>query len=135
MSTEKSFLRFLGIIILFAILTGSLAVFIIHRYSFPQKPSLNSILGLCVFFVFTTSLVYSMVSVSITKKPTKMVIYFMGATTIKLFLSLLFLAIYAMTHAGAAKGFIVVFFIFYMLFTAFEVAALILKVKRPESGT
>lgn len=67
------------------------------------------------------------------KKPQKLVTYFMGATTLKLLLSLLFLAVYAFTHKETAKVFIVLFFIYYMLYTAFEVAALILQVKKKEN--
>jgi hypothetical protein len=133
LNKEKSLLRFFGIIILFSIVAGAATIFVLNRYSFPQKPSFNNIIGLLVFFIFTTSLVYTMVSISTTKKPQKMVTYFMGATSLKLFLSLLLLAIYAMTHPATAKGFIVVFFIYYLLFTAFEVGSLIFRLNSRKS--
>ena len=134
MNNKNNLLRFLSLIILFSIVVGSLCIFILNRYELPQKPSFNSIVGLSVFFIFTTSLVYTMVSISTTKRPQKMVSYFMGATSLKLFLSLLLLAIYVMTHPQNAKSFIVIFFIYYLIYTAFEVGALTFKLNKEKSS-
>ena len=57
----------------------------------------------------------------------------MGATSLKLFLSLLLLAVYVMTHPQNAKGFVVIFFIYYLIYTAFEVGALTIKLNTAKS--
>jgi glucan phosphoethanolaminetransferase (alkaline phosphatase superfamily) len=111
LNKEKTLLRFFAVIILFSALLGFVMHLGFDRLSITQKPTSNVIMSLLLFFIFTTSLVYTMVSASTRQRPQKMITYFMGATTIKLLLSLLIIAVYAMTQRETAKGFIVLFVI------------------------
>ncbi len=47
--------------------------------------------------------------------------YFMGATSAKLMVFLMIMIIYGLLHKGNAFGFILHFFVFYLLYTVFEV--------------
>ena len=58
------------------------------------------------------------------KKPGVFVRRFMGSTTIRLFLFLGIIVTYAFFNKGTAPVFIVHFLVFYVAFTAFEVASL-----------
>ncbi|MBA3901026.1 MAG: hypothetical protein H0X62_12600 [Bacteroidetes bacterium] len=46
--------------------------------------------------------------------------YFMGATSIKLFSSLIFIVLYSIKNPAEAKTFLLTFFLIYLIFSAFE---------------
>ena len=57
--------------------------------------------------------------------------FFMGATAVKLFLYMVIMIGYALFNKETAVGFIIHLFLFYLLYTAFEVASVYHKFSSP----
>lgn len=75
---------------------------------------------LAYFAVISFAFHYGLVRSSV-GRPQNFIRYYMAATTIKLFIHLGVILVYALTHRSNAIPFIVSFMVAYAIFTAFEV--------------
>lgn len=87
--------------------------------------------GILAFFILITAFIDFLLTRP-GRSPQSFVRTFMAVTTLKLFLFLLILVLYAFVDREGAFVFIFHFLVFYLLFTAFEVAVL-MRHFRPKS--
>ncbi len=76
---------------------------------------------LLMFFGLTAAFHYGLVR-SGNKGNSAFVRYYMGATTLKLFFYMGVIIVYALFGGDNIRGFIMLFFILYLLYTSFEVS-------------
>jgi hypothetical protein len=110
-------------LLIFTVLLGliylGLKQFLPENYLSPVLPFLLP------FFFSATAIFYNYLVKSSEKKFTSFVNRFMLTTFIKLMLFMAVLLIYVFTHKDDAVPFILSFFILYVLYTVFEVVALL----------
>jgi len=114
-----AFLEFLKAIFIFSLVAAG----IIYLLSFGRYGSgINSITWCILLYFLITTLVfhYGLLSAS-SGKPQKFVRYYMGATTLKLFLHVAVLLLYCLFNRNEAVHFIVTFLVIYLFYTVFEV--------------
>ena len=119
-----SFLKKLSILTILLTLTGYITFLLVP---FPQMFVLYYILGF--FFVITGLIHYFLLKAS-AKNPRRFPAYYMGGITLKLFISLIFIVVYAVSNRENAKFFLLAFFAIYLIYTTFE-TVLILKHLNP----
>ena len=83
----------------------------------PQMIVLYYILG---FFLIITGVIHYFLLKASEKNPRRFPAYYMGGITLKLFVSLIFIVIYAISDRENAKFFLLAFFIIYLIYTTFE---------------
>jgi hypothetical protein len=102
------------------VLTAIVAVagpLLFHVMNWPQPRVYHFIVTF--YFVFT-AIIHWWLSAALRKNARRFPAYFMGATTIKLFASMVFIVLYAIKNPVEAKVFLVTFFLIYLIYTAFE---------------
>jgi uncharacterized membrane protein HdeD (DUF308 family) len=72
------------------------------------------------FFFAISAFTYWWLTTMLKKNSRRFPAYFMGATSIKLFSSLIFIVLYAIKNPAEAKVFLLTFFFIYLIFSAFE---------------
>ncbi|MCK6649404.1 MAG: hypothetical protein L6Q66_07100 [Bacteroidia bacterium] len=120
MQSNKSFFLQLGIFSLFTL--GILLLW--NQYASVRFQS-NLTLGIWGFFILTTALIHLFLVSSSEKEPKKFVMNFMLITAVKLFGYLIIILVYALIKREAAMGFTIFFLVMYLLYTGFEVFALL----------
>ena len=124
---QKKIKRFvLNSIILTALISSF--VFIIF-YFFLQQYYLPIFPFVILFFAILTILVHIILLKAAKKKLSNFVNMFMIATVAKLFIHLIFIAVYLLVDKINAKPFVVLYLINYFIFTIYEVWALLLDLK------
>ncbi|MBA2584081.1 MAG: hypothetical protein H0V01_11930 [Bacteroidetes bacterium] len=83
------------------------------------------------FFVITVLTHYFLTKAAI-KSPGRFPAYYMGGVTLKLFISMIFIVIYAVLNKGEAKVFLLSFFILYLIYTSFETILILKHLNRPK---
>jgi hypothetical protein len=82
------------------------------------------------FFIAVTALIHIALVKASDESPRKFVTYFMAITGIKLFAYLIIILFYALLNGKAALGFVILFLVFYFLYSAFEVIILLKHLKK-----
>jgi hypothetical protein len=122
------FIRFMQSIFLFSFIIALIslgAMFILPlKFITPMLPVL------VIFFMVTGLAVFYFFSRAVTKRFSMFTNYFMIATTLKLFLYLSVIVIYALIRRSDAITFIITFFLLYLCYTAFEVVWM-LRLREP----
>jgi hypothetical protein len=117
---RKDFPDFLKAIFIFSAIMASLVLLVSYSF-FPEKINLVTWLILS-YFIIITSVFHLGLLKSSEGKPQAFIRYYMGATTIKLFIHVIVLLVYCLLNRHDAARFIITFLIFYMAYTAWEVA-------------
>lgn len=110
-------------IVLLAILTFFLALGIVFAGTVVFPESVDIITWTLLFYFLFVTLIFHFGLVHASKgRPQAFVRYYMASTTFKLLLHMGIILIYALFNKTDAVRFISSFLIFYIIFTAFEVA-------------
>ncbi|MCX6258521.1 MAG: hypothetical protein NTW49_11595 [Bacteroidia bacterium] len=88
--------------------------FFLSKYYYPVY------LLVFVFFIIITGIMHYILLKASNLRPAKFNNYFMLATILKLLIYLVFMSIYLYLHPGNAVPFLIVFFINYIFYSAFE---------------
>lgn len=113
---------------LFSILT--LGVIVLWQKYAPERFQTNSGWFIWGFFMVVTALIHFLLIKASEESPKKFITWFMALTGIKLFLYLIIILLYVLLKGKAALGFVVLFFIFYFLYSAFEIITLLRHFKK-----
>lgn len=115
------------------LLTGALtaAGIFCWNYFMPQYANQHAWFILAYYLLFTAA-----IHLWLTRntEPKKFVMRFMGVTGIKLFLNLIVIVIYGLTHKSSAVSFALMFVFIYFIFTFFESAQLIKNIKQKKEN-
>ncbi len=113
--------HFLLYSIFLALIAGALFYW---NYSQPIENVLSASWGVFAFFAVSFLLNHLSLLNAENKKPGVFIRRFMGTSTLRLFVFVIIIVLYAMTHKTQAHLFILHFLIFYFLFATFEIATL-----------
>ena len=122
---------FVGIII-FSVIIGAGAYFM--QPILPAKAAYGNFIFIQLFILATTMGFHWGLLKSGEKSNSGFVRFFMGATSAKLLLYMMVMVGYALFNKETAFAFILHFFVFYLLYTIFEVAAVYRKFSSSLSG-
>ncbi|MBN8695116.1 MAG: hypothetical protein J0L87_01190 [Bacteroidetes bacterium] len=120
MQSNRSFFLQLGIFSLF-----TLAVLLLWNQYASLRFQSNLTWAIWGFFILTTALIHLFLVGSSEKEPKKFVVNFMLVTAVKLFGYLIIILVYALLKREAAMGFTIFFLTMYLLYSGFEVFALL----------
>ena len=120
MQSNRSFFLQLGIFSLF-----TLAVLLLWNQYASLCFQSNLTWAIWGFFILTTALIHLFLVGSSEKEPKKFVVNFMLVTAVKLFGYLIIILVYALLKREAAMGFTIFFLTMYLLYSGFEVFALL----------
>ncbi|MBL7889757.1 MAG: hypothetical protein JNL24_09400 [Bacteroidia bacterium] len=120
MQSNRSFFLQLGIFSLF-----TLAVLLLWNQYASLRFQSNLTWAIWGFFILTTALIHLFLVGSSEKEPKKFVVNFMLVTAVKLFGYLITILVYALLKREAAMGFTIFFLTMYLLYSGFEVFALL----------
>jgi L-asparagine transporter-like permease len=131
MKYKKAFQKF---ILILSVTTAVIIALAMLIYSLtPPHYYTRAFPFLLLFFYIVNLLMYRFLLKEMEKRPEKFINAFMAITTIKLFLYMIVMVVYAMIFKEDAKQFITVFFILYVVFTSIEVVSL-LRVNGKKTG-
>ncbi len=120
MQSNRSFFLQLGIFSLF-----TLTVLLLWNQYASLRFQSNLTWGIWGFFILTTALIHLFLVSTSEKEPKKFVVNFMLVTAVKLFGYLIIILVYALLKREAAMGFTIFFLTMYLLYSGFEVFALL----------
>lgn len=123
-SIQSFFLK----LFLFSIFTAGV-VLLWQQYAAPRFQTELAWL-LWGFFIAVTAGIHVVLMKASDESPKKLIIWFMAITGIKLFSYLIIIMIYGLLKGEAALGFVILFLVFYFLYSAFEVASLLKHFKK-----
>lgn len=110
-------------LIIFSIILGGATHFALTL--FPEQFQISTTPFIFVFFFSVTLIVHLVLMKAAEKSFNKFLPRFMGATFVKLMFYLVVLVTYVFFHHSEAVTFILIFGIAYLLYTAFEVIAIL----------
>ncbi len=116
---KKYIIRLLIFSLLIAILAFALYATVLSRFYLPVMP------WVLLFFVLISLATHYILIKAGESRITKFSTSFMGVTSIKLFLYLIFIVVYLINDKSNALVFVISFFILYLLFTVFETSTLL----------
>jgi hypothetical protein len=120
------FIKFLKGFTIYTLLIVLISIAI--RYALPEVKITPVYLYLIAFMYAINFLLFAKLSQAIQKKPSRFINAFMLLNFGKLFLYIILVAIYMFLYRNDAISFTITFVIYYILFTIYEVTAL-LKIK------
>jgi hypothetical protein len=120
------FIKFLKGFTIYTLLIVLISIAI--RYALPEVKITPVYLYLIAFMYAINFLLFAKLSQAIQKKPSRFINAFMLLNFGKLFLYIILVAIYIFLYRNDAISFTITFVIYYILFTIYEVTAL-LKIK------
>ncbi len=83
-----------------------------------------------LFFIAVTAFIHIILMKASDESPKKLIIWFMAITGIKMFAYLIIILIYGLLKGSEALGFVILFLVFYFLYSAFEVVILLRSFKK-----
>lgn len=119
-------------LVILALITG--VVMAILMFTLPDKYVSPTLPYLLIFHTVVTLLSYRFIIKKSKGSPRKFINVYLANTTIKLVLFLAIIFVYSIVYFPDAVNFVVSFFIFYVIFTAFEVYHLTRKSKTPDNS-
>jgi L-asparagine transporter-like permease len=124
-----SFFRYLKNVIVFAALLSLVAG--VLSFTLPKEYFVPQIWMILVYFL-VISVVFQLILLQKQKgEPKKYIRTFLASTTIKLFIHMIALIVFALTNRDEAVPLIIAFFCCYLLFTIFEVT---MQMKEPKEN-
>lgn len=124
-----SFFRYLKNVIVFGALL-SLAAGILS-FSLPDRYFVPQVWLILVYFIIISAIFQLILLQKQGGEPKKYVRAFMAGTTLRLFIHIIALVIFALTNRDKAIPIIIIFFSCYLLFTIFEVTMQLREQKAP----
>ena len=119
--------KYLFRLIIFVLIIGLLA-FVLYSTVF-KSFYLPIFPYLLLFFTSVSLIMHYVLLKAGNSRIAKFSTYFMGTTSLKLFLYLIFIIVYLIIDKSNALVFILTFFILYLLFTVFETSSLLKDLK------
>ena len=107
-----------------------LLISIAIRYFVPAIPITPSFFAVLIFLFLFNLFIFKLLTGALNKKTGQFVNLFMLVNFGKLFLYLIVIFLYSYVNRGDAISFILTFFIYYFVFTFYEVFALLRLVKK-----
>lgn len=83
-----------------------------------------------LFFIIITAIIHMVLMKASDNGPKSLITWFMAITGIKLFTYLTIILIYGVLKGEKALGFVILFLVFYFLYSAFEVVTLLRSFKK-----
>ncbi|MCX6290711.1 MAG: hypothetical protein NT126_02990 [Bacteroidetes bacterium] len=124
----KDSLGFLKAIFLFSLIVAAAAYVCFITF---LGDKVNHITWIIFFYFIIITVAFHLGLLNSSKgKPQGFVRYYMGATTLKLFIHLITLLLYCLFNREEAVRFIVTFLIYYLVYTGFEVAVAMKKFRK-----
>jgi hypothetical protein len=125
---RKDLVNFLKAISIFSLITGTL----IYAASISVAAGrINHITWfIFLYFILITVIFHYGLLRSSQGNPQAFVRYYMGATTLKLFIHVIVILMYSLFHKEQAVHFIVTFLVIYILYTAFEAVLAVKKFRK-----
>lgn len=120
---KKYIIRLLVFSTILSAISFGLFTFILPQYYLGIFPYLIA------FFVFISILVHSILLKASNFRIAKFSTFYMGSTSVKLFLYIIFLITYVLVDKVNAVPFLLTFFVLYFLFTIFETFSLLIDLK------
>jgi hypothetical protein len=117
---RTDFLKFLKVIFIFSAIVA--AANLVYSIMLSGQNVPNHSWLIFFYFILGTSVFHLGLLRSSMGKPQGFVRYYMGATTLKLMVHVVFILLFCLFNRDEAVRFIVTFLIFYLLYTVFEVA-------------
>lgn len=125
MATIRSFF-----IQLFSFSLVTLGVLLLWQHYASERFQTNLGWALWVFFIVITALIHIVLMKASDNSPKSLITWFMAITGIKLFTYLTIILIYGVLKGEKALGFVMLFLVFYFLYSAFEVTTLLRSFKK-----
>jgi hypothetical protein len=123
--------HFVKRILIFSAIISSIAYFS-FIYLIP-KFYLQIFPFLILFFIATSVLAHYILIKTSKERIRKFSTFYMGSITAKLFIYIIFIAIYVITNKSTAITFLVTFLILYFLYTFFDTTSLLNELKKQQS--
>lgn len=124
--------KFMSQLTVFAVIIAALAG--IFWLVSPNEIVTPALFPLIIFFYVLSLSVHLILIKSSKQKFTRFNNHFMLSTVIKLVLYMIILITYVLKNTGDAVNFLITFLILYVLFTGFEVIAIVKATKKIKSG-
>ncbi len=125
---KKYIINILAFSLIISIIALAVFYFWLPQFYLPVFPFL------ILFFVMVTIGVHLFLTKAGKRTIRQFSTFYMGSVTAKLFIYLIFLVAYALTHKEQAISFILTFFILYVLFTFFETYSLISSLNKQQAS-
>ena len=119
--------KYISRLLIFAISIG-IIFFVVFKYLLAQY-YLPVFPFLIIFFTIISILIHYILLKASNFRIAKFSTFFMGSTTAKLFIYVIFLVIYVLVDKLNAVPFLLTFFVLYFLFTIFETFSLLIDLK------
>ncbi len=110
------------------IATVSLVLYALFAFSAPHLPLryVSDKVGyIILFFAILTGSLHLLINKLAGQRPQRFVTYYMGLTTLKMFVLVIVLMAFALTHRIEAASFILTFFVCYLVFSVFDVVMML----------
>ena len=120
---KKYIIRLLVFSAIISTISFGLFSFVLPQYYLPVFPYLIA------FFISVSILVHVILLKASNFRIAKFSTFYMGSTTAKLFLYIIFLIIYVLADKENAVPFLLTFFVLYFLYTIFETFSLLIDLK------
>ena len=130
---EPMLKNFIIRILSFSLIIAAIA-FAVFRFLIPQfyLPIFPFVL---LFFIAVTIGTHAILTKAGKRPIRQFSTFYMGSVTAKLFIYLIFLVVYVLTHKEHAVPFILTFFVLYVLFTFFETYSLLNSLNRQKQAS
>ncbi len=120
---KKYIIRLLIFTVILSLIVFGLFSSVLEQFYLPIIPYLIA------FFAFISILIHYLLLKASNFRIAKFSTFFMGSTSVKLFLYIIFLVIYVLVDKSNAVAFLLIFFALYFLFTIFETFSLLIDLK------
>jgi len=120
---KKYIIRLLIFSVILSAISFGLFKFVLGQYYLSIFPFLIA------FFVIISILVHFILLKASNFRIAKFSTFYMGSTSAKLFIYIIFLIIYVLVDKANAVPFLLTFFVLYLLFTVFETFSLLIDLK------
>ena len=120
---KKYIIRLLTFSVIISAISYILFKYVLAKYYLDVFPFLIA------FFALTSIFIHYILLKASDFRIAKFSTFFMGSTSAKLFLYIIFLVIYVLADKSNAVPFLLTFFVLYFLFTIFETVSLLIDLK------
>lgn len=128
---KETFQKFIKNLVIFTVIIAAFQF--LASMQLDQKWISNSWPFVILFFLSFTILMHRYLLKSTEGNPKKFVFAFLMMTTVKILLYLGVILVYTLLNRADAVAFIIVFFVNYFLFTAFELTIIMKMLNKPKS--
>ncbi|HKK11144.1 MAG TPA: hypothetical protein VJ939_09915 [Bacteroidales bacterium] len=116
-----------------ALSLGVLLLYVTATFVIPEHTNIFQGLLIPYFIIISAIVHYYLLKSSEKGNPRKFVTRFMGTTTIKLMIYLATMLVYVLLNRESALQFVIAFFVFYLVYTIFEVVLFLKQSRKIQS--